>query len=318
MKKLTSSFYTCFGLGTVISFILFGIMIGWTTTSLSIFTQMLYSMTVWSLLGGFVFSFLFYQPHRPYTPMPANSRIENKRLYYQSIIGIGLLSILVMPFPHQYPLAEHLLLQLHVIPVWKSDPGSTVSITSILMILFFIACLSALVQSLRQGRVIVVLLAFMFIGSAPPFMIDAIQKHAASGIYAIQFDDKKPLSICQWDFMTDEGNGSCVIQGRNLSSTPVVAKIVLLSSDWQSQNEAYTVPNITLQRVVFEPQDFSRTIQIHLTPSDQQRSSSHMTAMKASYDGLVLLSEDGQHRNIYHLSHRPLFPVQHLKMNVSP
>lgn len=304
MLKRGASFGRLFLIGAFLSLFLFGLMIAWTTTSMDTVIRMLFSLIIWSVLGGLAFSYMFYTYPQP--PGAASPKvIANKSRFWIAISGVLILSLLSVRYPHQYTLADHLLLQVGVTPIWRPLHSSTVYMAGLLIVFFFVACLSNLIHSLHRLRVAAAVLALLFISSFPSIMVDLIQKHAANGIYAIQFDTRKAMAVCQWDFTTNEGNGSCVIQGTNESSQPVTAKIILLAPD--STNRDTIHPNITLQNVVFEPHQRSRAIQIHLTPNDQKQAAvSNLTTMSASYDSM-LLTADGQVRRLYDLSSRPLF-----------
>ncbi|WP_144027268.1 hypothetical protein [Paenibacillus selenitireducens] len=172
--------------------------------------------------------------------------VRDKKKFTWAIVGLVVLSLLTIRFPHDYTWFEWILNGLHIKTVLPLGNG-TLILTGLPLIICLIIFIQMLARSLHRRRLLIGFIAFLIVTSLPNKVVSVYQQYFASGMYALQTD--KTTSQCSFEPKGDNWFGHCRISLYNHSQQPVTAKVVLKSK----YGFSYGYDEVQLGTVTFQP-----------------------------------------------------------------
>lgn len=218
--------------------------------------------------------------------------IQDKRGFIYAILGLILLMILTIPYPHSYTVWEWILKSIGIHLEFKIGNRFTLILTGLPILILLFLCLRLLYRSLREARLSICIIMAMVTLSLPSQLVTAYQSTIAMGIYSL--DVKEPYASC--DVTAGDGvwNGTCSISIENYSSTPVRANLLLKMHE---HSEKWTaLQNIDLGEHLINPGPQQLEVPIAIPYDDAFR---YSFVNVGYYD--VILSDDRNKRQFLQL-----------------
>lgn len=143
--------------------------------------------------------------------------IENKKLFFISLVVLFMSILLNFPYPHRYPFGEVVFSSLHI-PTKSSSGFLYVGILTIVLLIIGLYLLGKSLSKF-QGRIGILTILIIFI--LPPIAVDTYQSSFASSIYALSYEAEN--SECKFEMVDNEMlQGECFLSFQNNSNKDVL------------------------------------------------------------------------------------------------
>ncbi|WP_028547175.1 hypothetical protein [Paenibacillus taiwanensis] len=241
-----------------------------------------YQILVWaviSMLCGIIFAW-YTDPLRNKSNPPSSPHfIRDKKLLQRALIGLLLLSLLTIRYPHHYSWFEVGLRWLGIPTVFSFGNGTLV-LTGLPLLIGLVILIRMLVRSLNRQRFLIGFAAFLTVTTLPNQAVEAYQRYLGTGIYAIHAN-MSTLASCRLEQIQSRWVGDCTVTVRNYSQQAVTAHILLKRDDTSfpyefsdidlgsvtfaphlSEHSTVRVSNLVLPTAPYYPEDVSGPVQI--------------------------------------------------------
>ncbi|MDK8183476.1 accessory gene regulator B family protein [Paenibacillus sp. UMB4589-SE434] len=211
----------------------------------------LYQLLVWaviSILCGIIFAWHTDPLRNKNEPPSSPHLIRDKKKLQWALIGLLLLSLLTIRYPHHYSWFESGLQWLGVPTVFPFGNGKLI-LTGLPLLIGLVILIRMLVRSLNRQRFLIGFAAFLTVTTLPNQAVDVYQRYLGTGIYAIQ-SNKSTLASCRVEQIQSRWVGECTVSVRNYSRQEVTAHILLKRED---TDFPYDYSEIDLGSVTFAP-----------------------------------------------------------------
>ncbi|MGZ9584436.1 hypothetical protein [Paenibacillus marinisediminis] len=229
--------------------------------------------------------------HYPESLIPRKQTfIRDKRKFRNALIGITVLMILMIRFPHGYSWLEMVYQVLGIKTVFDIGNGQ-IMLTGLPILIGIIVFLRMLYQSLDRSRGLVTFLAFLVIMNLPAQLVTAYQANFASGINALSFE--KQIASCQYKYSEADSAwlGECSMSVKNYSNKPVDMQITLVMQTRDSQRS--DLEKVTLDQQQVMPGDQWLHIPVNIPVQSNQKPERISDMLEISYSYSEAIVTDG-------------------------
>ncbi|MDQ0272776.1 hypothetical protein [Cytobacillus purgationiresistens] len=163
--------------------------------------------------------------------------IKDIRYFVIAISIFLLLIILNLPFPNEYPLIEHVLINLNL----PTRVGTGIYVSGLISICLLLFSLYFISKGLKRFHFIAFVIMFVLVGWLPPAAVESYQKTVASGIDAVVFNHNE--SECHIELIDDTTlNGQCKLSLQNFGKEDI--ELSLLLDDRYSNGAPITIASL--------------------------------------------------------------------------
>lgn len=219
--------------------------------------------------------------------------IQRKRNLIYGVVGIIVLLILTIRYPHSYSIWEWILRSLGVPTVIPIGSASSLILTGIPMLVLLFVSLWNLNVSISRHRGFTLFVAFMIIFWLPQQLVTLYQSTLATGIYALNMEERK--ADCQLVAGKEAWIGDCKVSIKNHSSDPVPVHITMIQEVYYS--EWHSLQKIDLGELLVKPGHQQLQTQISVpyqTESERQINNDGDMHVGITFSEAIL--SDGSHQ----------------------